>query len=154
MLAKQENFELTSTLDQVFRKAVALKQGEVIKQGQWFVLDANGEAVISGATPSNVAYLSYIDSSRPDVQGTLPGGSTVSLGGMAGLIGTFEGFGNNECYDDTKTYTKDAALTIKNGKMTPAATGEQVFAYVKVAIAADGLLQFTGNSGFALGVAP
>jgi hypothetical protein len=154
MLAKQENFELTSPLSLVFRKTVPLKAGETILQGQWFVLDTNGEAALSGATPSNVCYLSFIDSSRPDVQDTLPDGNPVSTGGMAGLMGAIEGFVNNNGYDDGQSYTKDAALTVKNGKLTPAASGEQIFAYVKVAIGADGLLHFTGNSGFALSVAP
>lgn len=154
MLAKQENFELTSPLSLVFRKTVPLKAGETIKQGQWFTLDASGEAELVGATPPNVAYLSYIDSSRPDVGDTLPDGNPISTGGMAGLMGAIEGFVNNEGYDDSQTYTKDAALTVKNGKLTPAGSGEAVFAYVKVAIGSDGLLHFTGMSGFALNVAP
>lgn len=154
MLAKQENFELTSPLTLVFRKTVPLKASEVILQGQWFTLDANGAAELTGATPPNVAYLSYIDSSRPDVQDTLPGGVKISTGGMAGLMGAIEGFVNDNGYDSGQSYTKDAALTVKNGKLTPAGSGEQVFAYVKVAIAADGLLHFTGMSGFAINLAP
>lgn len=154
MLAKQENFELSSPLSLVFRKTVPLKSGETILQGQWFVLDANGEAELSGATPANVCYLSYIDSSRPDVQDTLPGGSPISTGGMAGLMGAIDGFVNDNGYDSGQSYVKDAALTVKNGKLTPAGSGEQVFAYVKVAIAADGLLHFTGMSGFAINLAP
>ena len=149
-MANQVNVNITSPLALVFRKAVPLKSGQTILNGQWFNLDASGEAQLVGATPTNIAYLSFIDSDRPSVQGTLPYGNPVSLGGMTGLIGPIEGSVDNDGYDDGQTYNQDDPLTVKNGKLTPAGAGEPVFAYVKQAIGADALLYFQGNSGFAV----
>ncbi len=153
-MANANNFEVTSPLSMIFRKSVPIKAGEVIKQGQWFELDASGNAVLSGATPSTIAYLAVIDSERPDVKGTLPGGAEVSLGGTTGLLGSLEGRANNVAYDDTQTYVAGGRLTVKNGKLTPAASGETVFGYVKMAIGTDAILHYTGVSGYALSVAP
>jgi len=152
-MANINNFEVTSPLSMLFRKAIPIKAGEVIKQGQWFNIDAAGEAVLSGGTPGSVSFLAFIDSQRPDVKGTLPDGNEVSLGGMAGLIGSLEGYVNNVGYDDAQTYNAGAALTVKSGKLTPAAAGEFVFGYVEKAIGPDALLHYVGVSGYALSVA-
>jgi len=149
-----ENFEVTNPLSMLFRKAVPIKAGEVIEEGQWFEIDSNGEAVLSGASAPTIAYLAFIESERPDVKGTLPNGSEVSLGGMTGILGVLEGHCNNTCYDDTKVYNQGDRLTVKSGKLTPAASGESVYAYVQKPLGADGVLYVTGASGVSLGVAP
>lgn len=153
-MAKDQNLNLTTPLSTVFQKAVPLAAGQTIAQGQWFELDASGNAVLSHATAiKNVAYLAFNKSDRPDVEGTLPDGTTkVSLGGMTGLVGPVAGTVTTNGYDTGATFTKDAALTIKSGKLTPAVATNPVYAYVKVAIGADTLLHFTGMSGFSLGV--
>jgi len=153
-MANINNFEVTSPLSMIFRKAIPIKAAEVIKQGQWFTLDANGEAVLTGGTPPTFAYLAFVDSERPDVKGTLPDGNEVSLGGMAGVLGSLEGYTNNVGYDDGQSYAQGDRLTVKSGKLTPAASGEPVYGYVKQAIGPDGLLHFTGVSGYSLATAP
>jgi len=153
-MANINNFEVTSPLSMLFRKAIPIKAGEVIQQGQWFELDAAGEAVLSGGTPGTVAFLAFIDSERPDVKGVLPGGAEVSLGGMAGLVGSLTGYANDVAYDSAANYNAGDTLTVKSGKLTPAASGETVCGYVEKAIGPDGLLYFVGVSGYALSVAP
>ena len=153
-MANINNFEVTSPLSMLFREAIAIKAGEVIAQGQWFELDGNGEAVLSGGTAPTVAFLAFVDSERPDVKGTLPNGNEVSLAGMTGLTGSLTGYVSNVGYDDGQSYVAGARLTVKSGKLTPAASGETVFGYVKKAIGPDGLLHFTGVSGYALATAP
>ena len=155
-MAKDVNLNLTSPLSIVFRKTVPLAAGQTIKQGQWFELDTSGNAVLSHATAiKKVAYVAFNRSDRPDVEGTLPDGTTkVSLGGMAGLIGPIEGTVTADCYDDGQAYSKDDPLTIKSGKLTPAASGDPVYAIVKVAIGADALLHIQGNSGHPLYIEP
>jgi hypothetical protein len=150
-MAKQVNLNLTSPLEMVFRKTVPIAASQTIYNGQWFELDVNGAAVIADAdTTKAVRFLAFNDSISPDVQATLPDGTTVSTGGMAGIIGTVEGNVNTNGYTTGETYTAGAPLTVKSGKLFPAASGDAIFAYVKTAIGADGLLWFVGVSGYAL----
>jgi hypothetical protein len=149
-MAKQVNLNLTSPLGIVFRKSIPLKSGETILNGQWMELETTGEAKLAGATPGSVRYLAFNDSDRPDVQATLPGGTATSTGGMTAIIGPVEGSVNDEGYNSGSSYNQGDALTVKSGKLDVAGTGDPVFAYVKVAIGADTLLHFVGNSGFAI----
>ena len=155
-MAKDVNLNLTSPLSIVFRKTVPLAASQTIKQGQWFELDTAGDAVLSHASAiKKVAYIAFNRSDRPDVEGTLPDGTTtVSLGGMTGIMGPIEGTVTTDGYDDGQSYSKDDALTIKSGKLTPAAAGNPVYAIVKVAIGADTLLHIQGNSGHPLYIEP
>ncbi|MEN6550132.1 MAG: hypothetical protein ABFE07_29155 [Armatimonadia bacterium] len=150
-MAKNINLNLQSPLEMVYRKSVALKSGATIQNGQWFVLD-NGEAALAGsdgsATP--VAYLAFNDSAQSDVKATLPSGATVSTGGMTGLVGVVEGTVNTNGYKSDGTYAVGKELTVENGKLVDAVSGDWIFAVQTVAIGADALLHFVGNSGLPL----
>jgi len=155
-MAKAVNLNVTSPLDMVFRKTVPLASGETIRNGQWFELDENGSAVIATSeTTTAVRFLAFNDSTFPDVGATLPDGTTrVSTGGMSGLIGSLEANVNTEGYTSGQSYVAGAPLTVKSGKLYPAAAGDAIFAYVKQAVGADGLLWFIGVSGYAIGFVP
>lgn len=149
-MAKNINLNLQSPLEMVWRKPVALKSGETIQNGQWFVLNS-GEAALCGsngaATP--VAYMAFNDSAQPDVKATLPSGSTVSTGGMAGLVGPIEGTVNTNGYSGG-SFGAGAELTVESGKFVVASSGDWIFAVQTVAIGADALLHFAGMSGMPL----
>lgn len=149
-MSKSVNLNLQSPLEMVYRKSVALKSGETIRNGQWFVLNA-GEAALCGsdgsATP--VAYIAFNDSESSDVKATLPSGSSVSTGGMTGLVGAIEGTVNTNGYSGSN-FGAGAELTVESGKLCVAASGDWIFAVQTVAIGADALLHFAGNSGMPL----
>ena len=154
-MAKQVNLNITSPLEMVFRKSVPIAQGQTIRNGQWFELDVNGNAVIGSAVThtSIPRFLAFNDSIAPDVTGTLPDGTSVSSGGMTGLIGTIEGNVTSNAYDVTYNGSPVAGsqLTVKSGKLAVAKHHDAVYAYAKAPIAlADGLLYFVGVSGYAL----
>lgn len=150
-MSKTIYVNIESGLDKVYRKAVALKTGETIHQGQWFVL-SSGQAALCGdtgaATP--IAYMALKDSGDPDVSDTLADGTVVSTGGMSGLVGLVEGTATTGAYNADGTFGAGKELTVENGKLTDAASGDWVFGYQTVAIGTDGLLHFVVNSGAAL----
>jgi len=153
-MAKQVNLNITSPLEMVFRKTVPIAASQTIRNGQWFELDGSGNAIISSGTTNTTIprFLAFNDSVSPDVYGTLPDGTNVSTGGMAGLIGTIEGNVTSNGYTVGGGIVAGTMLTVASGKLTPAGTGDAVYAYAKAAIGADGLLYFVGVSGYALSV--
>jgi len=150
-MAKQVNLNVTSPLEMVFRKSVPLASEETIRNGQWFELDNDGSAVLSVSDPAAIMlrYIAFNDYLSPDVSGTLPDGTSVSTGGMTGLIGTFEANVTSNAYTDNGIVA-GSELTVENGKLTAADEYDVVWGIAKAAIGADGLLFFTGSSGVML----
>ena len=149
-MAKQVNLNITSPLEMVFRKSVPIAASQTIRNGQWFELDGSGNAVLSSATTTTTIprFLAFNDSTSPAVNGTLPDGTTVSTGGMTGLIGVIEGNVTSNGYTVGGGIAAGTELTVASGKLTPAGSGDAVYAVAKAAIGADGLLYFVGQSGY------
>jgi hypothetical protein len=131
----------------VQRYSYPLAAGETIGIGQWFELNASGEAILSDATtPKNIQFLNFQDSGDPSVSsiqtdnfvtGATP--AEIQTGGVVALVGKFNASVDTTGY--TGTPSQDDALTSKAGKLV-AAGADPVVAYVTKPIGADGRLHF------------
>ena len=135
--------------DAVTRYSFPLASGEVIKEGQWFTLDASGDAVLTGSTPNGVMFLNFMDTTHPSVSDTqtdnIGTGATpvqIATGGVVGLVGKFRANVDNNGYDDGETFNQFDPLTSKLGKLVPQAGVEPIIAFVYTAIGADARLHF------------
>ena len=134
------------------RYSYALAASETIGLGQWFTLNAAGEAIISPADPIgiNLLYLNWQDSADPSVSspqgdnffGNTPA-VTIATGGVVGFLGKFRCTVDNTGYDDGETYAQNDPLTVIDGLLTPQTGATQpIVAYVEIVIGADARLHF------------
>jgi len=133
----------------VHRVRYALASGETIGLGQWFSLNAAGEAIIAPASPNALTFLNFQDSGDPSVfdiqtdnfvSGATPANNQTR--GVDAFVGQFPATVDNNEHEDRQIFNQFDKLTVKSGKLTPQAGGEPIFAYVEKAIGADARLNF------------
>ena len=124
--------------------SLSLDQNVVdIATGQWVTLDANGRATLV-TTPTRLAYCVHAGGERLDVNVLT---QVEALHGM--YIADTDQFRN----DTGDTYAAGTDLTVENGVLRPAASGEPVLAVAEGAPSApttaypNGLLRFSTITG-------
>ena len=93
---------------------------EDFDEGEWVVINSTGDAAKASASAEALAFPTITGKERPDVIGSRT--TTILVGNGFHM--------RTSGYDAAGTYTFGTKLAAKSGKLTPAASGEDVLAIV------------------------
>ncbi len=141
---------LKTKLDMLERFNVPIATGEDVVEGEWFGLNASGEASKTAATDIQLAFLCFAGTDRPDSENIqsdpisgLGVDVEISTGGVTGIRGDYRADVSVTGFVSASgPFTADEALRVNNGQLDSLTASEPIVAFVEQPVTAGNRLAF------------
>jgi hypothetical protein len=149
-MADSGALNLKTKLDMLERFNVPIATGEDVVEGEWFGLNAQGEASKTAATDIQLAFLAFAGTDRPDSRNTqsdpITGVGTpveISTGGVTGIRGDYRADVDATGFVVASgPFTADEPLRVNGGQLDSLTASEPVVAFVEQPVSPDNRLAF------------